>query len=74
MMKILDILIDMPTRQFKVISMRYGLFDGKPKTLDEIGLEYNVTRERIRQIEAKALRAFRANVELRKIARELDIA
>ena len=39
--------------------MRYGLDDGKMKTLEEIGKEFNVTRERIRQIEAKALRKLR---------------
>ena len=46
-------------REREVISMRFGLTDGRPKTLEEVGLHFNVTRERIRQIEAKALRKLR---------------
>ena len=42
-------------REKKVLIMRYGLDDGKERTLEEVGKEFNVTRERIRQIEAKAL-------------------
>ena len=43
----------------KVLRLRYGLDDGKARTLEEVGKEFNVTRERIRQIEAKALRKLR---------------
>lgn len=46
-------------REAKVITMRFGLEDGHPRTLEEVGKEFNVTRERIRQIEAKALRKLR---------------
>jgi RNA polymerase primary sigma factor len=46
-------------RERKVLEMRYGLLDGKDHTLEEVGREFGVTRERIRQIEAKALRKLR---------------
>ena len=46
-------------REEKVLRLRYGLDDGRPRTLEEVGKEFNVTRERIRQIEAKALRKLR---------------
>ncbi len=46
-------------REEKVIRLRYGIDDGRPRTLEEVGKEFNVTRERIRQIEAKALRKLR---------------
>ena len=46
-------------REEKVLRLRFGLIDGKPHTLEEVGKEFNVTRERIRQIEAKALRRLR---------------
>ena len=43
-------------REQKVLRLRFGLLDGRTRTLEEVGREFNVTRERIRQIEAKALR------------------
>ena len=43
-------------REEKVLRLRFGLYDGRTRTLEEVGREFNVTRERIRQIEAKALR------------------
>ena len=46
-------------REEKVVRLRFGLDDGKARTLEEVGREFNVTRERIRQIEAKALRKLR---------------
>ena len=46
-------------REEKVLRLRFGLEDGRPRTLEEVGKEFNVTRERIRQIEAKALRKLR---------------
>ena len=46
-------------REARVLRLRYGLDDGKARTLEEVGREFNVTRERIRQIEAKALRKLR---------------
>ena len=54
-----DVLKTLTPREEKVLSMRYGLTDGKMHTLEEVGDEFNVTRERIRQIEAKALRKLR---------------
>jgi RNA polymerase primary sigma factor len=50
-----------------VLQLRFGLEDGRARTLDEIGKEFNVTRERIRQIEAKALRKLRHPSRSRKL-------
>ena len=49
----------LPEREADVVSMRFGLTDGQPKTLDQIGKVYGVTRERIRQIESKTLAKLR---------------
>ncbi len=57
--QILAVIDTLTPREQKVIRMRYGLDDGFPKTLEQVGQEFNVTRERIRQIEAKALRKLR---------------
>ncbi len=54
-----DVLKTLTPRESKVLSLRYGLLDGKMHTLEEVGAEFDVTRERIRQIEAKALRKLR---------------
>ncbi len=54
-----DVLKTLTPREEKVLSLRFGLEDGHPRTLEEVGKEFNVTRERIRQIEAKALRKLR---------------
>ena len=54
-------------REKKVLVMRFGLEDGKPKTLEEVGREFKVTRERIRQIEAKALERIRGHKKLKKL-------
>lgn len=54
-------------RERKVLSMRFGLDDGKPKTLEEVGKEFKVTRERIRQIEAKAIRKLKHPTRARKL-------
>ena len=51
-----DTLLELGERERKVLELRFGLTDGTPRTLEEVGKEFNVTRERIRQIEAKALR------------------
>src|SRR5713101_2811097 len=59
-------------REAGVVSMRFGLTDGQPKTLDEIGKEFHVTRERIRQIEAKALRKLRHPSRSRKLKDYLE--
>jgi RNA polymerase primary sigma factor len=52
--------------------MRFGLEDGKPKTLEEVGKEFKVTRERIRQIEAKAIRKLKHPTRARKLRDFLD--
>ena len=57
--QLLGVLDTLTPREEKVIRLRYGIDDGKPRTLEEVGREFNVTRERIRQIEAKALRKLR---------------
>lgn len=57
--KMNEVLSTLTERERKVLIQRFGLLDGKPKTLEEVGMEFNVTRERIRQIEAKALRKMR---------------
>jgi len=54
-------------REKKVLVMRFGLDDGKPKTLEEVGKEFKVTRERIRQIEAKAIRKLKHPTRARKL-------
>jgi RNA polymerase primary sigma factor len=54
-----EVLNGLNERERKILELRYGLSDGSPRTLEEVGRQYNVTRERIRQIEAKALRKLR---------------
>ena len=54
--QLLEVLNTLTPREQKVIMLRYGIDDGHPRTLEEVGKEFNVTRERIRQIEAKALK------------------
>ena len=54
-----DVLSSITSREEKVLRLRFGLKDGRPRTLEEVGREFKVTRERIRQIEAKALRKLR---------------
>lgn len=64
----IDLLLqDLKDRERQVIVLRFGLEDGHPRTLEEVGKEFNVTRERIRQIEAKALRKLRNPVRSKKI-------
>ena len=57
--QLVEVLNTLTPREAKVLRLRYGLDDGKARTLEEVGKEFNVTRERIRQIEAKALRKLR---------------
>ena len=67
-----EILDTLTERERKVLSLRFGLTDGRARTLEEVGREFNVTRERIRQIEAKALRKLRHPSRSRKIKDYLD--
>lgn len=62
-----SLLDDLKERERQVIVLRFGLEDGHPRTLEEVGREFNVTRERIRQIEAKALRKLRNPVRSKRI-------
>ena len=59
-------------REAKVLKLRFGLEDGKSRTLEEVGTEFQVTRERIRQIEAKALRKLRHPSRSKKLKDYLD--
>ena len=57
--QLMEVLSTLTEREQKVLRLRFGLDDGRPRTLEEVGRQFNVTRERIRQIEAKALRKLR---------------
>ena len=65
--EISDVLLTLTEREEKVIRLRFGLEDGKSRTLEEVGQLFGVTRERIRQIEAKALRKLRHPSRSRKL-------
>ncbi len=67
-----SVLETLTPREAKVLTLRFGLEDGHPKTLEEVGAEFNVTRERIRQIEAKALRKLRHPQRSKKLKDFLD--
>lgn len=71
--KINEVLATLTDREKKVLIQRFGLMDGKPKTLEEVGIEFNVTRERIRQIEAKALRKMRHPTRSKQLRAFLDL-
>lgn len=68
-----EVLETLTDRERKVLIQRFGLLDGKPKTLEEVGLEFKVTRERIRQIEAKALRKMRHPTRSKQLKAFLDL-
>ncbi len=67
-----DVLDTLTEREAKVLRLRFGLEDGRQRTLEEVGREFNVTRERIRQIEAKALRKLRHPSRSKKLKDFLD--
>ncbi len=67
-----EVLETLSPREKRVLIMRFGLEDGKPKTLEEVGKEFKVTRERIRQIEAKAIRKLKHPTRARKLRDFLD--
>ena len=67
-----EVLQSLTEREAKVLRLRFGLEDGRPRTLEEVGKEFDVTRERIRQIEAKALRKLRHPSRSKKLKDFLD--
>ena len=70
--QLIDVLDTLTDREEKVLRLRFGLDDGRARTLEEVGKEFNVTRERIRQIEAKALRKLRHPSRSKKLKDYLD--
>ena len=70
--QLMDVLDTLTPREEKVLRLRFGLDDGHQRTLEEVGKEFNVTRERIRQIEAKALRKLRHPSRSKKLRDYLD--
>ena len=70
--QLVEVLSTLTDREQKVLRLRFGLEDGRARTLEEVGKEFNVTRERIRQIEAKALRKLRHPSRSRKLKDYLD--
>ena len=71
--KISDVLDTLTERERTVLVERFGLLDGKPKTLEEVGMRFKVTRERVRQIEAKALRKMRHPTRAKQLQAFLDL-
>jgi RNA polymerase primary sigma factor len=71
--KMNEVLETLTDRERKVLVQRFGLLDGRPKTLEEVGIEFKVTRERIRQIEAKALRKMRHPMRSKQLKAFLDL-
>jgi len=67
-----DVLSTLTPREQRVLQLRFGLEDGRSRTLEEVGREFNVTRERIRQIEAKALRKLRHPSRSRRLKDYLE--
>jgi RNA polymerase primary sigma factor len=67
-----DVLDSLTVRERRVLQLRFGLEDGRQRTLEEVGREFGVTRERIRQIEAKALRKLRHPTRSRKLRDYFD--
>jgi RNA polymerase primary sigma factor len=70
--QLMEVLDTLTPREEKVLRLRFGLEDGRSRTLEEVGKEFNVTRERIRQIEAKALRKLRHPSRSKKLKDFLD--
>ena len=70
--QLMEVLLTLTEREQKVLRLRFGLDDGRPRTLEEVGSQFNVTRERVRQIEAKALRKLRHPSRSKKLKDYLD--
>ncbi len=71
--KLMDVLSSLSEREQKVLGLRFGLEDGSARTLEEVGRQFNVTRERIRQIEFKALRKMRHPTRIRQLHGFLEV-
>jgi RNA polymerase primary sigma factor len=71
--KLTGVLSSLSERERKVLELRFGIGDGYPRTLEEVGKQFRVTRERIRQIEAKALRKMRHPTRIRQLHGFLEI-
>jgi len=71
--KLSDVLSSLSERERKVLELRFGLGDGFSRTLEEVGRQFRVTRERIRQIEAKALRKMRHPTRIRQLHGFLEV-
>ena len=67
-----DVLGDLSDRESEVVRLRFGLEDGRPRTLEEVGKEFGVTRERIRQIESKTLAKLRHPLRSDRLRDYLD--
>ena len=72
--QLVDVLSTLTPREEKVLKLRFGIEDGRTRTLEEVGKEFNVTRERIRQIEAKALRKLRHPSRSKKLKDFLNLS
>ena len=70
--ELMNVLKSLTPREERVIALRFGLEDGRARTLEELGREFNVTRERVRQIEAKALRKLRHPSRAKRLRDYLD--
>ena len=68
-----DVLTTLTEREQEVLTLRFGLVDGYSRTLEEVGRKFDVTRERIRQIEAKALRKMRHPTRMRQLEGFLEV-
>ena len=71
--KLNDVLTSLSEREQEVLELRFGLGDGYSRTLEEVGRQFQVTRERIRQIEAKALRKMRHPTRIRQLHGFLEV-
>jgi RNA polymerase primary sigma factor len=71
--KLHEVLATLTEREQKILELRFGLVDGYARTLEEVGKQYKVTRERIRQIEAKALRKLRHPTRIRHLQGFLEM-
>ena len=68
-----EVLETLTEREQKVLTLRFGIGDGYPRTLEEVGKIFHVTRERVRQIEAKALKKLRHPIRAKKLKNFLDM-